>query len=127
MWSRISWSGARPGMGFAAVGPRSPSQPPSPRMKSDVRSVNMAAPLPASTAFDSTSTTAAFPLSHMASRRCVVTIVPSVGIGRWRSEEHTSELQSRRELVCRLLLEKKKKTDLTKIHEEKKKKTKMTR
>src|SRR5204863_9787331 len=33
--------------------------------------------------------------------------------GRWRvrrrSEEHTSELQSRRDLVCRLLLEKKKK------------------
>src|SRR5690349_24236697 len=28
---------------------------------------------------------------------------------RTRSEEHTSELQSRRELVCRLLLEKKKK------------------
>src|SRR5690349_24260544 len=29
---------------------------------------------------------------------------------RGRSEEHTSELQSRRDLVCRLLLEKKKKT-----------------
>src|SRR5690349_24206143 len=29
---------------------------------------------------------------------------------RHRSEEHTSELQSRRELVCRLLLEKKKTT-----------------
>src|SRR5207253_4512748 len=29
--------------------------------------------------------------------------------GRWRSEEHTSELQSRGHLVCRLLLEKKKK------------------
>src|SRR5690349_23199658 len=29
-----------------------------------------------------------------------------VGLGR--SEEHTSELQSRRDLVCRLLLEKKK-------------------
>src|SRR5438874_12994331 len=29
-----------------------------------------------------------------------------------RSEEHTSELQSRRELVCRLLLEKKKKRKL---------------
>src|SRR6266576_4206571 len=29
--------------------------------------------------------------------------------GRRRSEEHTSELQSRRDLVCRLLLEKKKK------------------
>src|SRR5690349_23784449 len=28
---------------------------------------------------------------------------------RSRSEEHTSELQSRRDLVCRLLLEKKKK------------------
>src|SRR3989442_10042322 len=30
-----------------------------------------------------------------------------------RSEEHTSELQSRPHLVCRLLLEKKKKTDIT--------------
>src|SRR6266496_4132642 len=29
--------------------------------------------------------------------------------GRVQSEEHTSELQSRRDLVCRLLLEKKKK------------------
>src|SRR6266403_6272249 len=31
--------------------------------------------------------------------------------GRRRSEEHTSELQSRRDLVCRLLLEKKKKSE----------------
>src|SRR2546429_5306947 len=32
-------------------------------------------------------------------------------LGAWkRSEEHTSELQSRLHLVCRLLLEKKKKT-----------------
>src|SRR5690349_22844715 len=30
-----------------------------------------------------------------------------------RSEEHTSELQSRRDLVCRLLLEKKKKNNKT--------------
>src|SRR3712207_7445590 len=30
--------------------------------------------------------------------------------GRLRSEEHTSELQSRQYLVCRLLLEKKKKS-----------------
>src|SRR2546421_13043601 len=30
-------------------------------------------------------------------------------VGRDRSEEHTSELQSRSDLVCRLLLEKKKK------------------
>src|SRR5207253_6883959 len=32
------------------------------------------------------------------------------GLRRSRSEEHTSELQSRGHLVCRLLLEKKKKT-----------------
>src|SRR3712207_7928910 len=31
-----------------------------------------------------------------------------VGLGHLRSEEHTSELQSRQYLVCRLLLEKKK-------------------
>src|SRR2546427_9363548 len=30
-------------------------------------------------------------------------------LGLWRSEEHTSELQSQSNLVCRLLLEKKKK------------------
>src|SRR3712207_8754920 len=37
----------------------------------------------------------------------------SVGgiLGALRSEEHTSELQSRQYLVCRLLLEKKNKTD----------------
>src|SRR5690349_23592526 len=33
-------------------------------------------------------------------------------ISQVRSEEHTSELQSRRDLVCRLLLEKKKKTTI---------------
>src|SRR3712207_8602317 len=32
------------------------------------------------------------------------------GVGLERSEEHTSELQSRQYLVCRLLLEKKKRT-----------------
>src|SRR2546430_5127792 len=31
----------------------------------------------------------------------------------WRSEEHTSELQSQSNLVCRLLLEKKKNTNLS--------------
>src|SRR2546430_12199130 len=31
--------------------------------------------------------------------------------GDWRSEEHTSELQSQSNLVCRLLLEKKKTND----------------
>src|SRR3989442_9555752 len=43
-----------------------------------------------------------------------VVVITSVKIVRWilfslRSEEHTSELQSRPHLVCRLLLEKKKK------------------
>src|SRR5258705_6344801 len=36
------------------------------------------------------------------------TIVRVVACIFWRSEEHTSELQSLRHLVCRLLLEKKK-------------------
>src|SRR3712207_8136594 len=35
------------------------------------------------------------------------------GEGEARSEEHTSELQSRQYLVCRLLLEKKKQTQIT--------------
>src|SRR3712207_7656310 len=34
-----------------------------------------------------------------------------------RSEEHTSELQSRQYLVCRLLLEKKNKTDLSHVED----------
>src|SRR5699024_12729905 len=37
------------------------------------------------------------------------------GPGHQRSEEHTSELQSRFDLVCRLLLEKKKTPDATRI------------
>src|SRR5690606_40492627 len=38
----------------------------------------------------------------------VLAAARSVAGGDWRSEEHTSELQSREKLVCRLLLEKKK-------------------
>src|SRR5438045_9310829 len=38
-----------------------------------------------------------------------VAVTASPGLPRSRSEEHTSELQSLRHLVCRLLLEKKKK------------------
>src|SRR6266496_1631692 len=44
--------------------------------------------------------------------------------GGLRSEEHTSELQSRRDLVCRLLLEKKKKNRFSLLHVKKKKKKK---
>src|SRR5688572_31476627 len=51
-----------------------------------------------------------------------ITIVPTVpnditghSDGMVRSEEHTSELQSQSNLVCRLLLEKKKKNIITSI------------
>src|SRR2546427_1662451 len=37
-------------------------------------------------------------------------------VHQWRSEEHTSELQSQSNLVCRLLLEKKKKSKQTSSH-----------
>src|SRR5690606_40333664 len=56
---------------------------------------------------------------HMAVGRCRFCLVGSSMVGmsdrnasiwRKRSEEHTSELQSRENLVCRLLLEKKKST-----------------
>src|SRR5438270_2736544 len=46
------------------------------------------------------------PVSRSASRRPVALASPSASA---RSEEHTSELQSQSNLVCRLLLEKKKK------------------
>src|SRR5215475_15775405 len=46
-----------------------------------------------------------------------------VNLGVTRSEEHTSELQSRENLVCRLLLEKKKKNKSTLSILKKKKKT----
>src|SRR5690349_24229946 len=38
-----------------------------------------------------------------------ICMIPGGLMSKNRSEEHTSELQSRRDLVCRLLLEKKKK------------------
>src|SRR5579884_4341348 len=47
-----------------------------------------------------------------------------LGDDRARSEEHTSELQSRGHLVCRLLLEKKKKTKTTIVLHKKTKKKK---
>src|SRR3712207_7691772 len=49
---------------------------------------------------------------HPRRRRPRVRARPDRGRGAHRSEEHTSELQSRQYLVCRLLLEKKKKTML---------------
>src|SRR5690349_23200307 len=51
------------------------------------------------------------PLTHPTCRSCGGHVVRIMRSGR--SEEHTSELQSRRDLVCRLLLEKKKNTQCT--------------
>src|SRR5690349_22767113 len=50
-------------------------------------------------------------ISRSPTRRSAATSRPSRPASR--SEEHTSELQSRRDLVCRLLLEKKKKKKKT--------------
>src|SRR3712207_7773178 len=62
----------------------------------------------------------ALPLPHQAPGRSIrrawlrhrARRVPRGGGDRLRSEEHTSELQSRQYLVCRLLLEKKNKINL---------------
>src|SRR4051812_50007111 len=55
--------------------------------------------------------------SHRASARVVHGFRAGVGDAP-RSEEHTSELQSHVNLVCRLLLEKKKKTSIhTSLHD----------
>src|SRR5690349_24125403 len=43
--------------------------------------------------------------------RAAIAATASPSWGVYRSEEHTSELQSRRDLVCRPLLEKKNKAD----------------
>src|SRR5438105_7621688 len=51
-----------------------------------------------------------FRLSHRSLSRPSPCYPPSPHRGEGRSEEHTSELQSRVDLVCRLLLEKKKKS-----------------
>src|SRR5690349_22550904 len=45
---------------------------------------------------------------ELVARQVVLRCEPGAEQQRVRSEEHTSELQSRRDLVCRLLLEKKK-------------------
>src|SRR2546422_4812417 len=51
-------------------------------------------------------------LPPMFTRSAAVNPLVEDGVSVMRSEEHTSELQSRLHLVCRLLLEKKKRTYL---------------
>src|SRR5215471_21283248 len=78
--------------------------------------------------FNDTATTEIYTLSlHDAlpipACRCGWPTGPSPRGPEWRSEEHTSELQSRRDLVCRLLLEKKKKRGYNLCYKQKKKET----
>src|ERR1035437_10765111 len=58
-----------------------------------------------------------FPYTTLFRSSCYITVAHRCGVrGRCalgRSEEHTSELQSRQYLVCRLLLEKKKERENT--------------
>src|SRR5206468_11777247 len=66
---------------------------------------------PRSTLFPYTTLFRSTRLPILSMTNAVVPTIPSVSALRatFRSEEHTSELQSRSDLVCRLLLEKKKK------------------
>src|SRR5260221_8812508 len=57
---------------------------------------------------------AGYPIDHVA--RLHVLGFPKDGNAPSRSEEHTSELQSHSDIVCRLLLEKKKTTHSPKPH-----------
>src|SRR2546430_5620553 len=47
-------------------------------------------------------------LKYLAALAVVVLLALPLGLSSYRSEEHTSELQSQSNLVCRLLLQKKK-------------------
>src|SRR2546422_3200055 len=60
----------------------------------------------------------ALPISSGCEWPRAVTPIPLAKSMNERSEEHTSELQSRLHLVCRLLLEKKKKTRLRRLRDE---------
>src|SRR5690348_17372802 len=63
---------------------------------------------PYTTLFRSPSTTPSTPPSASPTRSQTASPTSPAARSSWRSEEHTSELQSPVHLVCRLLLEKKK-------------------
>src|SRR5262245_63050641 len=74
-------------------------------------SLHDALPIFASTSAEPTTTPSAPAAMALA---CAPVLMPNPTATR--SEEHTSELQSLRHLVCRLLLEKKKPTDRARSH-----------
>src|SRR5947199_3891635 len=63
--------------------------------------------------FEGFNTTGAFAASVVLALIALATVL---AMRIFRSEEHTSELQSLRHLVCRLLLEKKKKNHKSNMH-----------
>src|SRR6266496_6849142 len=75
---------------------------------------------PATTEIYTLSLHDALPISSRTRISCCPPAQPSIAPAP-RSEEHTSELQSRRDLVCRLLLEKKKKPNNLRTNVTKKK------
>src|SRR5688572_32373975 len=89
---------------------------------------------PYTTLFRSGEASAASAAVHAASasegRAAITAMIRSVGVAAspCRSEEHTSELQSQSNLVCRLLLEKKKqkKTKRTNVGTEKRVRLRLT-
>src|SRR5699024_12183373 len=58
------------------------------------------------------------PLGDETEAAAIGSVLGAKAEGPWRSEEHTSELQSRFDLVCRLLLEKKYLTKMSKQYSE---------
>src|SRR5260370_24921729 len=80
--------------------PRSTLFPSTPLFRSRER-------LPPSLCFGSAGTSP----SRFSFQSCPLMYIGSIFAHDWRSEEHTSELQSHLNLVCRLLLEKKKKNN----------------
>src|SRR5215204_7444744 len=76
---------------------------------------------PRSTLFPYTTLFRSRPPSGYASRRCAIWSRTR----RSRSEEHTSELQSHSDIVCRLLLEKKNKKKIYLLVQKKKKPTQL--
>src|SRR5215469_18498219 len=98
---------------------------------SEAEASNLNAPLLASTSCSEARTSilhspATLKRSSAQNLVCVSVVHCESPVRRPKSEEHTSELQSRRDLVCRLLLEKKKKNKqhIPLIIQQKKTKTK---
>src|SRR2546422_6453150 len=81
-----------------------PSESTSSSIAGSVLTIGIGRPAPSSERARNRSVSAGAPV------RCATLFQYSPSAGGSRSEEHTSELQSRLHLVCRLLLEKKKHT-----------------